>query len=144
MDNNLKLFLADDEVVKPIPNFEDYLITSTGRVFSTKKRVQTTTLDNKTYQAIIYKELKPSIVRGYKTVNLSNGKTRKKFYIHELVFNTFMGEVLNRHYFKIRHNNGNKLDNRLDNLSLEFRKKDQKFIDKYVYQTSILNCLNEY
>lgn len=143
MDNNLKLFIADDEVVKPIPNFEDYLITSTGRIFSTKKRVSTTTLDNKTYEAIIYKELKPSIVRGYKTVNLSNGKTRKKFYIHELMFNTFLGQF-DKHYFKIRHNNRNKLDNSLDNLSLEFRKKDKKFIDKYVYQTSILNCLNEY
>ena len=142
MDRNLKLFLNDNETVKPIKDFEDYLVTDTGRVLSTKKRVQTSTLDNKTYEAIIYKELKTSIVRGYKTVNLSSGKIRKKFYVHELVFTAFLGEF-DKYYFRIIHTNGDKLDNKLENLTLKFRKKDQKFIDKYVYQSSILRCLTE-
>lgn len=143
MDRNLKLFLNDNETVKPIEGFEDYLVTDTGRVLSTKKRVSTTTLDNKVYQAIIYKELKTSIVKGYKTVNLSNKGTRKKCYVHELVFTAFLGEF-DKYYFKIIHTNGDKLDNSLDNLKLEFRKKDSKFIDKYVYQSNILSCLKEY
>lgn len=143
MDSNLRLFLNEGETVKPIEGFSGYLVTSTGRVLSAKKKVTTTTLDNKTYECIIYKELKTSIVRGYKTVNLSSNKTRKKFYVHELVLNNFLGQF-DKAYFKIKHVNGDKLDNRLENLALEFRKKDQKFIDKYVYQNKLLRCLNEY
>lgn len=141
MDSNLRLFLHQGETVKPIEGFEDYLITDTGRVLSTKKRVRTTTLDGQTYEAIIYRELKVGIIQGYKTVNLSNKKKYKKFYIHELVFKNFIGEY-DKYYFRIKHINRDKLDNRLENLKLDFRKKDQKFIDKYVYQNKILNCLN--
>lgn len=143
MDHNLKLALYPGETVRPIEGFEGYLVTSTGRVLSAKKKVTTTTLDNKTYECIIYKELKTSIVRGYKTVNLSSNKTRKKFYVHELVLNNFLGQF-DKAYFKIRHINNDKLDNRLENLKLEFRRKDQKFIDKYVYQSKLLRCLNDY
>ena len=143
MDRNLKLVLYPGETVKPIEGFEGYLVTSTGRVLSTKKRVHTTTLEGKVYECILYKELKTSIVRGYKTVNLSSNKTRKKCYVHELVLNNFLGQF-DKAYFKIKHINGDKLDNRLENLALEFRKKDQKFIDKYVYQSKLLRCLNEY
>lgn len=143
MDRNLKLFLGAGETVRPVKDFKDYIITSEGRVFSTKKKVQTTTLNNKTYEAIIYKELKTSTVRGYKTVNLSNKGIRKKCYIHELVFDAFLGEY-SKYYFKIKHINGDKLDNRLDNLSLEFRRKDQSFINKYTYQNNILRCLSDY
>ena len=141
MDSNLKLFLQEGETVKQIEGFEDYLITSNGRVLSTKKRVCTTTLEGQTYEAIIYRELKTTLVQGYKTVTLSNRKKRKNCYIHELVFNAFLG-YFDKYYFKIKHINHNKIDNRLDNLKLEFRKKDQKFIDKYVHQSKILNCLN--
>lgn len=143
MDSNLKLVLYPGETVKPIEGFEGYLVTSTGRVLSTKKRVHTTTLEGKVYECIIYKELKTGIVRGYKTVNLSNKKIRKKCYMHELVFTSFIGNF-DKAYFKIRHINGDKLDDRLENLALEFRKKDQKFIDKYVYQNKLLRCLNDY
>lgn len=129
--------------MKQIEGFDDYIVTSTGRVLSTKKRVHTTTLDGVTYEAIIYKVLKTSVVRGYETVNLSNGAVRKKCYIHELVFNAFIGEY-DKCYFKIKHINGNKLDNKLENLKLEFRKKDKSFIDKYTYQNKLLRCLNEY
>lgn len=143
MDRNLKLVLYPGETVKPIEGFEGYLVTSTGRVLSAKKKVTTTTLDNKVYECILYRELKTSIVRGYKTVNLSSNKTRKKCYVHELVLNNFLGQF-DKAYFKIKHINGDKLDNRLENLALEFRKKDQKFIDKYVYQNKLLRCLNDY
>lgn len=142
MDKNLQLFLQPNESAKQIEGF-DYIITSTGRCLSMKKRVRTTTLNNKTYECIIYKELKTSIVRGYKTVNLSNKAIRKKFYIHELVFNAFLGQF-DKAYFRINHINGDKLDNRLENLKLEFRRKDQQFIDKYVYQSKLIRCLNEY
>lgn len=141
MDSNLRLFLHQGESAKYIEGFEDYLITSNGRVLSTKKRVRTTTLDGQTYEAIIYKELKTTLIRGYKTITLSNKKNRKNCYIHELVFKSFIGEY-DKCYFKIRHINGDKLNNSLENLKLEFRKKDQKFIDKYVYQNKLLRCLN--
>ena len=76
MDKNLQLFLQTNESAKQIEGF-DYIITSTGRCLSMKKRVRTTTLDNKVYQAIIYKELKTTLIRGYKTITLSNKKNRK-------------------------------------------------------------------
>lgn len=141
IDTNLRLFLEPGETAKEVEGFEDYLVTSTGRVLSTKKRVKTTTLEGKVYEAIIYRELKTTLVRGYKTVTLSAKNRRKNCYVHELVFKAFIGEY-DKCYFKIRHINGDKLDNRLENLKLEFRKKDQKFIDRYVYQSKILNCLN--
>ena len=142
-DRNFKLYLYPNETAKAVEGFEDYLVTDTGRVLSTKKRVRTTTLEGKTYEAIIYRELKATLVRGYKTVTLSDKKKRKNCYIHELVFKTFIGEY-DKCYFKIKHINQDKLDNSLENLKLEFRKKDSKFIEKYVYQNKILDCLNEY
>lgn len=133
MDNNLKMYLRDGETAKSINGFNDYIVTSDGRIFSTKKRVQACTLDGKVYEVIIYRELKATPVRGYKTVTLSNKKNRKNYYIHELVFNTFMGGY-DKSYFKICHINGDKNDNSLDNLKLEFRKKDKKFIDRYIQE----------
>lgn len=141
LDPNLKLMLYENEEVRAIREFEDYIVTSQGRVLSAKKKIHTTTLNNKTFECIIYRELKPSIVRGYKTVNLSKKKNYKKFYVHELVFNAFVGEYM-KAYFKIKHLNGDKLDNRVGNLQLEFRKKDKKFIEKYHYQTRLIHCLN--
>lgn len=142
MDTNLQLMLYEGEEARVIRDFEDYIITSQGRVLSAKKKVHTTTLNNKTFECIIYRELSTSIVRGYKTVNLSQKGIRKKFYIHELVFNTFVGEYM-KAYFKIKHIDSDKLNNRVDNLLLEFRKKDKKFIEKYYYQTRLIHCLND-
>lgn len=142
MDTNLKLMLYEGEEARVIRDFEDYIITSQGRVLSAKKKVHTTTLNNKTFECIIYRELSTSIVRGYKTVNLSQKGIRKKFYIHELVFNAFVGEYM-KAYFKIKHIDGDKLNNRVGNLLLEFRRKDKKFIEKYYYQTRLIHCLND-
>ena len=144
IDRNLKRFLYPNETAKRIKDFEDYFITDTGRVLSTKKRIKTTTLEGQTYEAIIYRELKTSLMNGYKTVTLSDKKRRKNCYIHELVFNAFYEGVHDKYYFRIKHINGDKLDNNLENLKLEFRKKDQKFIDKYVYQNKILRNLKDY
>lgn len=142
MKDTISKYLNEGEKAAPVLGFDDYYITSTGRVFSSKTKFEYQTLDKVNYGCIAWKELKPTIVRGYKTVNLSNRNVRKKFYIHELVWITFMGDYV-KHYFKIKHINKNKLDNRLNNLALEFRKKDKKFIDKYVYQSKLLRCFNE-
>lgn len=137
-------YLLEGERATLILGYEDYYITSYGRVFSAKKKVNYQTLNGVQYQAIVYKELNQMNIKGYKVVSLSRRKEgSKKFYIHDLVYRNFVGDF-NKHYFQIKHINKKKEDNNLDNLALEFRKKDSKFIEKYFYQQKLLNCLNEY
>ena len=126
-------YLFNGERATLILGYEDYYITTTGRVFSAKKKVEYETLNGVKYQAIVYKELNQMNVKGYKVVSLSRRKEgAKKFYIHDLVYRNFIGDFNKQE------------DNNLNNLMLEFRKKDSKFIEKYFYQKKLLNCLNEY
>lgn len=146
INTELKNLLYAGEVAKYIPGFDKYIVTSKGRVFSAKKESVYVTLKGKRYEATMYKELKPFYVRGYKAVCLSNtdvfGKNeRKNYYIHELVMIAFMGQY-NKSYLKIVHINKKKSDNRLENLKLEFRKKDEAFIAKYKQQQRILAVLD--
>lgn len=138
--DTIKKYLQEGEKATPVLGFEDYYITSTGRIFSSKCKFSYQTLERVDYGCIVWKELKPYLVRGYPTVTLTGNKKRGNFYIHELVFVNFFGEY-DKHYFKIVHINRKKQDNRLENLKLEFRNKSQKNIDKYVLQNKILSHL---
>lgn len=51
---------------------------------------------------------------GYYTVSLSNNGKRKSYYIHRLVANNFINNPNN--YKEINHKDGNKQNNRVDNL----------------------------
>ena len=67
------LFIGEDAV--PVTNFDDYYITSFGRVFSSKKRFEHQTLDKIDYGSVVWKELKVFYTHRYKTVTLvQNGK----------------------------------------------------------------------
>jgi hypothetical protein len=52
---------------------------------------------------------------GYRKVKLSHGNDRKIEYIHRLVAATFIGKPTANDF--VRHNNGDKLDNRVENLA---------------------------
>lgn len=60
--------------------------------------------------------MKPSCDKdGYYQLILSNGKTRKRFFIHRLVYETFMGEIPEG--MVINHKNERKDDNCIFNLN---------------------------
>jgi len=67
------------EVWKPIPEFKNYHISN----FANVKNVKFGTF------------LNPSLQKGYKRLQLYNGKTRKKFYLHRLVAMVFIPNPLN-------------------------------------------------
>lgn len=100
--------LLSDEEWKPIPNFEAYRINSNGVVI------------NK-----FGKELKPGKIpsTGHLHVSLSNGEVKgKHFYIHQLVWFAFKGEVPEG--MLVCHADGNTENNSLDNLCLKTQKEN--------------------
>lgn len=97
-----------EEIWKPIENYDDYMISNLGNVKSYKRSNGTL--------------LKP-FIRGenrnpknghYKAVRLANGDGEKDFSIHRLVAKAFINNPNNLP--QVNHINGNKEDNRVDNL----------------------------
>ena len=85
--------------MQPIPRFPDYKITRTGKIWSTGKG----------------RFLSPSVgKRGYLQIQLRKNKIRINKYIHTLLLETFVGQRPNG--MECRHLDGNKQNNRLDNL----------------------------
>jgi hypothetical protein len=93
-----KFLFLTNESFKFIKNFENYMISDLGRIFSIKK----------------HKFLKPAIDnRGYYIVDLHNG-IRKSFRLHRLVGLHFLENPDNKQY--VDHINNIRTDNRLENL----------------------------
>ena len=81
-EKTIKRYLKEDENAISIVNYEDYYVTSLGRVFSSKITFEYTTLENIDYGCIVWKELKPFYCHQYKSVSLSKkGVGKKNFYI---------------------------------------------------------------
>ena len=97
------------EIWKPIPEYEDYLISNTGKVKSIKKNSRSNNENNILKQST-------SKARGYKTVFLSNNGNRKQFLVHRLVYLAFNGPIPEK--YQVNHINEDKTDNRPENLNL--------------------------
>lgn len=106
-----------EEVFKTIPNYEDYEISNCGRVKTKKRKIRYTHAITKEehfresterFMKIYFNDL-----TGYKHVILYKEKKSKTFPIHKLVAITFLGDP---NGLVVNHIDGNKHNNRIDNL----------------------------
>jgi hypothetical protein len=94
-----KFLFLTKESFKFIKDYENYMISDEGRVFSIKS----------------HKFLKPCInSMGYYHITLSKNGIAKRFKVHKLVINAFLKNPDNKK--SVDHINNNKIDNRLINL----------------------------
>lgn len=99
------------EIWKPIKNFEHlYLISNNGKVKSLDRKARNGT-GYRTYKG---KELSGANKAGYRYVILYNNQHATNRMIHRLVAETFIVNSENK--YCVNHKNGNKSDNRVDNL----------------------------
>lgn len=95
---------SNEEVWKPIKNFENYYISNYGNVISKNYNSN----HNKP------KQLKQNTIDGYKCVKLSNGKKAKTFKVHRLVAEYFISNPSN--LSEINHKDENRSNNIWTNL----------------------------
>lgn len=102
----------------PIKDYEGlYEISNFGNVKSLKKEWIGFNYKSKTYHKVTMKEriMKPSISKcGYKQVLLSKSNKQSLKLVHRLVAETFIPNELNKPC--VNHIDGNKLNNRVENL----------------------------
>ena len=101
-----------NEIWKDIAGYEGYYqVSNLGRVKSVSRKVSNG-------HGMVAKEeriLQPNtLAKGYYQVTLYNGETRKCFQVHRLVASAFIPNVDG--YPQVNHRNGDKQDNRADNL----------------------------
>ena len=109
----------DGEEWKIIFNYPDYLVSNFGRIRSLKNK-----------KDIL---LKPSLINGYKKVELSKDGKTYSFLVAYLVLQNFKPEIfekISKDKMVIDHINGDKTDNRLDNLRYISQKENTQFAYK--------------
>jgi hypothetical protein len=69
---------------------------------------------------------KPTITpKGYLRIRLSNNNVVKNFFVHRLVYETFIGDIPNGYY--VNHIDENKQNNSIDNLNLMTNKENDNW-----------------
>ena len=142
VDSNLEKLLFYGEEAKKVVNCNNYFVTNFGRVFSSKYKLEYETLEGEKYHAVIWKELSQRLTNGYYSVNITNNSnTRKREYIHKLVYEAFNG-IVDTTVLKIVHKDHDKLNNNVDNLAITWRKKsDSRSHKNYAYKVKMQQIL---
>lgn len=113
MENSLttKDLLPQTETWRPVRDYVGfYMVSSFGLVRSVTRRVMRSRGGTQILRGRI---LKPCLVKGYKTVVLSKEGITKRFYVHDLVAQSYFPKPKG---LVIDHINNNPLDNRVSNL----------------------------
>ena len=95
----LQDFTLDNEIWKPINNYDNFMISNLGRIINT--------------DIMAIKILKPNKT-GYVNANLCENKKKKTYRVHRLVASAFIKKIKGKNI--VNHKNGIKHDNRADNL----------------------------
>lgn len=106
------------ETWKSIPGASRYQASSLGRVRSVDRVIPGTSTSGRVYERVFKgKVLRPTVHRdGYHEVVITrDDKARRTFTVHILVCTAFHGEKPQPDY-EVRHLNGDRLDNRAENL----------------------------
>lgn len=97
-----------EELWEPVANFEDYVVSNSGKVFSIKSNL----------------ELRPLTMRdGYKAVRLFKNGRAKSMQVHRLVASAFIDNPLNKP--QVNHKDGDKQNNYFLNLEWNTASENQ-------------------
>lgn len=102
------------ENCKEITGFDGYYVTNDGRIFTTKKSYRLKTKDGHWREVKLAKHK-----TGYRYTNIYSGSgkdNRHSIRVHRLVWQEWKGLIPEGYY--VDHINGNKSDNRVENLQL--------------------------
>lgn len=112
------------EIWKDIPGFEGmYQVSNIGRVKSLPKQIW----NGKGFFISKEKILHPNtLAKGYLQVELKKNKQRCSLQVHRLVAMTFIENPDPKDLIQVNHLNGNKQDNRVENLEWSNNSLNQK------------------
>lgn len=105
------------EIWKNIPNYEGYQVSNLGKVRTYNKITYTKKHGERHWENRILKYKSKTKKPGYRVDLWKNGKP-KTFLVARLVAFTFYNEDINNNKLTVDHLDGNRLNNKLDNLEL--------------------------
>ena len=121
-ESKVFLLIMENEIWKPIPNYDGYEVSNYGRVKSLKLG-----------RELI---LKPKDdFRGYFNIQLWVKNRKKPFKIHQLVAMAFLGHKPNGQKLVVNHINFDKKDNSLENLEIVTQRQNANL--KHIKSSSI-------
>ena len=101
------------EVWKNIPDYDNYEVSNFGNVKSKRKTLTPSTN-----------------IHGYKVVSLHSNGIKKQWKVHQLVALCFLDYKFENHSLVIDHINGDKIDNRLENIQLISQRENRSKLSK--------------